>query len=91
MTKQDLIETIHKDNKWGLNKKSTGEVIEAVFSMVSKAIKKDRRFSYPGFGIFKVRNRQARSGRNPQTGQKIRIKASKTVGFRPAKELRGHL
>ncbi len=84
MTKQELIESIHKNNPWGLSKKGTGEVVDAVFDNISKAIKKSRRFSYPGFGTFSVRSRKARNGLNPQTGQKIRIKASKTVGFKPA-------
>ncbi len=84
MTKQELIESIHNNNPWGLSKKGTGEVVDAVFDNISKAIKKSRRFSYPGFGTFNVRSRKARNGRNPQTGQKIRIKASKTVGFKPS-------
>jgi DNA-binding protein HU-beta len=91
MTKQELIESIHKDNPWGLSKKGTGEVVDAVFSNISKAIKRERRFAYPGFGTFNVRTRKARNGRNPQTGQKIRIKASKTVGFKPAKEFKTKL
>ena len=91
MTKQELIVAIHKDNPWGLSKKGTGEVVDAVFSNISKAIKKERRFAYPGFGTFNVRTRKARNGRNPQTGQKIRIKASKTVGFKPAKEFKTKL
>ncbi len=91
MTKQELIDKIHKNNPWGLSKKGTGEVIDAVFVHISKAIKKNRRFSYPGFGTWNVRNRKARTGRNPQTGQTIRIKASKTVGFKPAKAFKTKL
>jgi DNA-binding protein HU-beta len=91
MTKQDLINHLSKNNKWGLSKKATGEVIDALFLSIRKAVKKDRRFSYPGFGTWTVRHRKARNGRNPQTGETIRIKASKTVGFRPAKEFKGKL
>ncbi len=91
MTKQELIEAIHKNNPWGLSKKGTGEVIDAVFNNISKAIKKNRRFAYPGFGTWTVRTRKARNGRNPQTGQKIRIKASKTVGFKPAQAFKKKL
>ena len=88
MTKQELVEVIAKNNKWGLTKKATGEVIDSVFQSIRKAVKSQKRFSYPGFGTWTVRNRKARTGRNPQTGATIKIKASKTVGFRPAKEFK---
>ncbi|MBN2498546.1 MAG: HU family DNA-binding protein [Deltaproteobacteria bacterium] len=91
MTKQELIEAVHARNPWGLSKKATGEVVDAVFNNISKAIKKERRFSYPGFGTWNVRTRKARNGRNPQTGQKIRIKATKTVGFKPARQFKTKL
>ena len=91
MTKQQLIESMYKNNQWGLTKKATGEVVDAVFDNIAKAIKKERRFSYPGFGTWNVRTRKARNGRNPQTGQKIRIKASKTVGFKPALQFKTKL
>jgi len=91
MTKQELVNRIAKNNDWGLTKKATGEVIDAVFTTIRKAVKKERRFSYPGFGTWTVRTRKARNGRNPQTGQTIRIKASKTVGFRPAKDFKKKL
>ncbi len=91
MTKQELVNLISKDNRWGLSKKATSEVIDAVFSNIRKAVKKERRFSYPGFGTWTVRHRKARNGRNPQTGAVIRIKASKTVGFRPAKDFKTKL
>jgi nucleoid DNA-binding protein len=44
-----------------------------------------------GFGTFTVRKRNARTGRNPQTGEEIKIKASKTVGFKPGKQLKEQL
>ncbi|RME28849.1 MAG: HU family DNA-binding protein [Deltaproteobacteria bacterium] len=85
MTKADLINEILKTKGLPeLSKKATGEVLDAVFAAVSKAIKKEKRFSYPGFGTFTVRKRKARTGRNPQTGDKIKIPASKTVAFKPA-------
>ncbi len=91
MTKQELIDVIAENNKWGLTKKATADVVDAVFMGIRKAVKKGRRFSYPGFGTWNVRTRKARNGRNPQTGQTIRIKASKTVGFRPAKVFKSKL
>jgi len=83
MTKVDLISTVQKANK-GLSKSATQRVIDTTFNNLTKAIKKDGRFAYPGFGVFSVRNRKARKGRNPRTGESMIIKPSKTVGFRPA-------
>ena len=86
MTKAELIDAVwnHKTVNCEVTKKACGEVIDATFDVISKNIKKDRRYSYPGFGTWTVRKRKARTGRNPQTGAKIMIKASKTVGFKPA-------
>ena len=64
------------------------EMVDALFKTIGKSIKKEGRFAYPGFGTWTVRSRKARKGRNPQTGAEIKIKASKTVGFKPSKELR---
>ena len=88
MTKQELINHVAKDNPWGLSKRATGEVLDAVFEGIRKAVRRDRRFSYPGFGTWTIRHRKARNGINPQTRRTIRIKASKTVGFRPAKDFK---
>ncbi|MBI5427329.1 MAG: HU family DNA-binding protein [Nitrospinae bacterium] len=92
MTKDELITTIIKGCKdESLTKRLASEVLDAAFDAIGKAIKKDKRFAYPGFGTFTVRNRKARKGRNPQTGEEIKIKASKTVGFKPAPSLKNSL
>ncbi len=91
MTKVELIDKVTDTKGLDLSKKAVGEVLDAGFEIIGKAIKKDRRFSYPGFGTFTVRSRKARVGRNPQTGAEIRIKASKTVGFKPAPGLKSSL
>ncbi|NIQ03437.1 MAG: HU family DNA-binding protein [Nitrospinaceae bacterium] len=92
MTKDDLINAVMKSCKDpNLSKRLTGEVIDATFQNITKSIKKEKRFAYPGFGTFSVRNRKARKGRNPQTGEEIKIKASKTVGFKPAPSLKNSL
>ena len=92
MTKDDLVSTVVKSCKGDdLSKRLAGDVLNAAFEAISKAIKKEKRFTYPGFGTFTVRNRKARTGRNPQTGAAIKIKASKTVGFKPAPTLKGSL
>jgi DNA-binding protein HU-beta len=92
MTKADLIEKIHGENAGAdLSKKSIGDLLDAVFDSVSKAIKKDGRFTYPGFGTFSVRKLKPRVGRNPRTGEQIKIKATKTVRFKPAPALKESL
>ena len=91
MTKDELITTVIKASKTDLSKKAAGEVIDATFATIAKAIKKEKRFAYPSFGTFTVRTRKARKGRNPQTGEEIKIKASKTVGFKPAPTLKTSL
>ena len=88
MTKADMIENLQKMHGDWMTKKMAGEVMDNMFDLMGKAIKKDKKFSYPSFGTFVVRTRKARKGRNPQTGAVINIKASKTVGFRPAKNLK---
>ena len=90
MTKAKLIEAVQKANK-DLNKTAIEEVVDTAFSIISNVIKKEGRFAYPGFGVFSVRARKARKGRNPRTGEIIAIKPSKTVGFRPAPALKQSL
>jgi DNA-binding protein HU-beta len=88
MTKADLIETVAGK---GMTKKAAAELVDTLFLTIGKTIKKEGRFSYPGFGTWTVRARKARKGRNPQTGAEIKIKASKTVGFKPSPELKSGL
>ena len=91
MTKAELIEKVHKDAGATLSKKQVGDIVEATFAGASKAIKKDKRFGFPGFGTFTVKKRDARMGRNPQTGAQIKIGASKSVKFKAAPELKKSL
>ncbi|HNZ04175.1 MAG TPA: HU family DNA-binding protein [Myxococcota bacterium] len=91
MTKAELIEAVRKAKGVELTKKQTEVMLNAVFDAMTQAIKKDKRFSFPGFGTFAVRARKERKGRNPQNGAEIKIKASKTVGFKPAPKLKSVL
>lgn len=91
MTKHELIETVLKTTKLDMSKKAANSFLDAVFTSVARAVKKGNRFYYPGFGTFQIRNRKARTGRHPQTGATIKIKASKTVGFKPSKEFKESL
>ena len=86
MTKGDLIDSVAKSAK--ISKRTAGEAVDATFDNIAKALKKSKRFQVPGFGTFTLRSRKARTGRNPQTGAVINIKASRTVGFKPAPGLK---
>jgi len=93
MTKSELINAVwgHKELTSDVTKKAVTEIVDCCFDVMGKTIKKDKRFSYPGFGTWTVRKRKARTGRNPQTGETIKIAASKTVGFKPSTQLKGKL
>ncbi|MBM3573888.1 MAG: HU family DNA-binding protein [Alphaproteobacteria bacterium] len=69
-------------------KKSAEGILNDVFDLMTKHLKKGDRIRLQGFGILQVRKRAARMGRNPATGEQIKIKASKKVAFRAAKELK---
>ena len=71
-----------------LTKKQGLEILEDLVAMVTKHLKKGERVKIAGLGILQVRKRAARMGRNPATGEVIKIKASKKVAFRAAKDLK---
>lgn len=86
MTKADLVEVVAK--KASLTAKAARESVAAVFSAMTDTLKKGDKVVVTGFGTFMVRNRKARTGRNPQTGQPISIPARKTPGFTAGKALK---
>jgi len=86
MTKAELIIGIAKSA--GLTKADSERALNAFLTIAKEAIKKEGKLPLAGFGTFVVVNRKARTGRNPQTGQPIQIKASKVVRFRTGKELK---
>jgi DNA-binding protein HU-beta len=86
MNKTQLIEEVVKSTN--LSKAEAGRAIDVVFQSISKALKEGEEVSLVGFGTFTVRERSARTGRNPQTGEKIDIKASKIPSFRAGKALK---
>jgi len=71
-----------------LPKKQANAVLEDMVAMIAKHLKKGSRIRIPGLGILQVRKRPARMGRNPATGEPIKIKASKKIAFRAAKDLK---
>ena len=91
MTKAELLEGLQTGAGQTLSKKTLNELTDAVFNLIAKAVKKDKRFTYPGFGTWTMKKRKARKGRNPQTGAEITIPATKTVTFKPSPSLKNGL
>ncbi|MDX1756915.1 MAG: HU family DNA-binding protein [Marinobacter sp.] len=89
MRKPDLAAAIAEQT--GLTKEKASEVITAFTDQVSAATARGDDVTLIGFGTFNVRQRDARTGRNPQTGASIQIPASKTVGFKAGKALKDAL
>jgi DNA-binding protein HU-beta len=86
MNKSELIDAVADSS--GLTKADAGRAVDAFVKSVTKALKKGQTVSLVGFGTFSVRKRAARTGRNPRTGQTIKIKASKNPAFKAGKALK---
>ncbi len=86
MNKSDLINAIAEES--GLTKADAGRALDATISSVGNALKAGDSISLIGFGTFSVKERSARTGRNPQTGEAIQIKASKIPSFKAGKTLK---
>lgn len=86
MNKTELIAAIA--DQAGLSKKDAEGALNAFVDVVGKALKKGEKVQLVGFGTFEVSKRAARTGRNPQTGETIKIKASKTPKFKAGKALK---
>lgn len=91
MTKAELIEKLQKGSGKDLSKRALAALVDEIFEQVQRSIKKEKRFSYPGFGTFTLRKRAARMGRNPRTGEPVKIPPSKTVSFKPAPTFKSSL
>jgi DNA-binding protein HU-beta len=86
MNKSELIAKVAELSE--LSKKDATKAVDSVFEAISDALKSGDKVQLVGFGNFEVRERSARKGRNPQTGQEIDISASKVPAFKPGKALK---
>ncbi len=90
MNKSDLVDALA--DRTGMTKADASRAVDALFSpdggVIAGALKRDDRVQITGFGTFEAKHRKARTGRNPRTGQTIRIAATKTPGFRAGKGLK---
>ncbi|MDB4344275.1 HU family DNA-binding protein [bacterium] len=87
MNKQELVDAIAGDS--GLSKADAKRAVDGFVSVVGAALKKDDRVALVGFGSFSISKRAARTGRNPQTGAAIQIKAKNVVKFKAGADLSG--
>lgn len=87
MNKQELVDAIVTKNP-DLTKKAASEAINATLDAISEALAKGESVQLIGFGTFEVRATQARTGRNPSTGEPLNIAAGKKVGFKVGKVLK---
>ncbi len=86
MNQAELIETVATTA--GIKKTEAAKVVQAVFEGISAALGRGEEVRLAGFGIFEVAERAERDGRNPRTGDVVKIAASKAPKFKPAKQLR---
>ncbi len=86
MNKGELIERVAKEAK--ITKVEASRAIDAVFTTIRKTLKRGEKTSLVGFGTFSVTRRKARTGRNPQTGEPLRIPARRVVRFSSGKALK---
>lgn len=86
MNKTELVDAVAADAD--LSKADASRAVDAMIDSVTSALKKGDKVSLVGFGVFSVRERAARQGRNPKTGQSITIPAGKTPGFKAGKALK---
>jgi integration host factor subunit alpha len=86
LTKADLVDSIHE--KIGFSKKEAADIVELIFDTIKGALTDGDKIKISGFGNFVVREKRARTGRNPQTGQAIEISARRVLTFKPSQVLR---
>lgn len=86
MNKVQLINAVSKGT--GLKKKDAEAAVSSVFNIIEESLSKGEKVQIVGFGTFKIKVKEERDGRNPKTGEKIRIAASKSPVFVPGKSLK---
>ncbi len=86
MTKEDIVNRIWEE--LDLNKKEAADIIDQLLTNMKMVLKDGEKLKIGGFGVFEVRERKPRMGRNPKTGEPAEIKAGQTIKFKPGKTLR---
>lgn len=90
MTKSELIEKLSEEYP-KMTKKQIEFIVNGVFSSIKDTLKNGGKVEIRGFGSFKVREKSAKTGRNPKTGEKVEVPAKKVPYFKPGKEIKEQL
>ncbi len=86
MTKADIVETIYE--KVGFSKKEAVQLVETVFEIMKETLGRGEKIKISGFGNFVVKEKRARKGRNPQTGETLEISPRRVLTFKPSQTLK---
>lgn len=86
MTKRELV--IRVSNKLGLTQSEVAKVIETTFESISESLAQGKRWELRDFGVFEVKTRASRIGRNPRTGDQVPVPERRVVTFRPGKKMK---
>lgn len=86
MTKADLVESVYL--KTGFSKKESSDIVEMVFDMIKETLEGGEKIKVAGFGNFVVKEKATRRGRNPQTGEEIKITSRRILTFKPSQVLK---
>ena len=91
MKKGEFVKAVMQGSESELTVKEAEQIVGVVFRELGQVVSRKGRFVWPGFGTFTVKKRAAREGRNPRTGETMKVAASKTVAFKPAPTLKNGL
>ncbi len=89
LTKADLAQKL--SNTYGFNKRESKDMVEQFYNEISSVLVKGEQIKLSGFGNFELRDKDARPGRNPRTGEEVPISARRVVTFRPGQKLRAQI
>ena len=98
MTRRELIEYVQRklsageaSTEEGVSGRQVGQILDAAFEGIVEALRREGRYSHPGFGTFTIKEQAARPGLHPKTGAPIEIAAGTTERFKPAREFKDSL
>jgi integration host factor subunit alpha len=89
MTKADLVENVYV--KTGFSKKESADIVEMVFDLIKDTLENGEKIKIAGFGNFVVKDKSTRRGRNPQTGEEIKISSRRILTFKPSQVLKASI
>lgn len=82
MTKADIVDEVYQ--KVGFSKKESAEIVDLMFEIIKETLERSENIKISGFGSFVLREKRARRGRNPQTGEEIQITPRRVLTFKPS-------